>query len=283
MPQPLDDTVERLLAERFGTATPQAREALQRLATVHRYAPGDAVCTQGEQEDRFALVVGGQLDIYMDQATGRTFVASLDAGRSLGGLEYLTRTPRIADAVAADEVTLLELSFADLDTVVAGCPEVMRAISAEVIGELLASQDRFIDLSAASAAPASQVFVSYARADVEFAKQLARGLRRLGVDVWLDVYSIAAGKSWARQVGDALDSCGAMVVVMSPASMSSENSDDEWNFYLDKRKPVVPVLLAPVDVPYRLNKLQYVDFTTRPFDEALTRLHVALRRATGGS
>jgi CRP-like cAMP-binding protein len=120
---------------------------------VRHYAPGDVVCTQGEQEDRFALVVGGQLDIYMDQATGRTFVASLEAGRSLGGLEYLTRTPRIADAVAADAVTLLELSFADLDTVVAGCPEVMRAISAEVIGELLASQDRFIDLSAASAAP----------------------------------------------------------------------------------------------------------------------------------
>ncbi len=104
--------------------------------------------------------------------------------------------------------------------------------------------------------------MSYARADVEFAKELARGLRRLDVAVWLDVYDIEAGKSWARQIGEALDRCRAMVVVLSPASIASENSDDEWNYYLDKRKLVVPVAPRIHRHPYRLNKLQYVDFST---------------------
>jgi CRP-like cAMP-binding protein len=280
-PEQKDATVERAFAACFPTASPQALQLLRELAVVCRYAPGTAVCTQGEQEERFSLVLEGEVDVYMDQATGRTFVASLEPGSSLGGLEYVTRTPRIADAVAASPVSVVELTFADLDRVVALDPEVLRTISAEVVSELLASQDRFINLSASTGpAPGRQVFVSYARADVDFATQLARGLRRLGVDVWLDVYSIAAGKSWARQVGEALDRCWAMVVVLSPASMASENSDDEWNFYLDKQKPVVPVLLQAVDVPYRLNKLQYVDFTAHPFDVAVTKLAVALRRAT---
>jgi len=160
-------------------------------------------------------------------------------------------------------------------------PEILRAISAEVVSELLASQDRFIHLAAVdkSGTASGEVFMSYARADVEFAKELARGLRRLDVGVWLDVYDIEAGKSWARQIGEALERCRAMVVVLSPASIASENSDDEWNYYLDKRKPVVPVLLESIDVPYRLNKLQYVDFSTQPFDAALIQLYNAIRPA----
>jgi CRP-like cAMP-binding protein len=284
MPDPQDDDVTQLLAARFPTASHEARQALHTTATVRRYESGAVVCSQGVLEDRFAVVLDGQLDVYMDQASGRTFVATLEPGRSLGGLEYVTRTPRIADAVAAGPVTLLELGFDDLDRVVAVDPEILRAISAEIIGELLASQGRFIDLSATAASASSgQVFLSYARADVDFAKELARGLRRSGVDVWVDVYSIEAGKSWARQVAEALDGCGAMVLVLSPASMSSENSDDEWNFFLDKQKPVVPVMHEPVAVPYRLNKLQYVDFTAQPFDEALTKLVIALRGALSAS
>lgn len=280
MPNPHDDAVPPLLAERFSTAGPAARRALQDAAVVRRYPDGAVVCTQGEHEDLFALVVDGRLDVYLDQPTGRTFVASLEAGRSLGGLEYVTRTARIADALAAGPVTLLELSFRDLDAAVSRDPEVLRVIAAEVVGELLESQDRFIHLSATSAPlAAEEVFVSYARTDVEFARQLTRDLRRRGVDVWLDVYDIGAGKSWARQVAEALDRCTAMVVVMSPASMASDNSDDEWNYYLDKKKPVLPVLYQPVDVPYRLNKLQYVDFVGQPRDRALTKLVVALRAA----
>jgi len=276
-----DDAVEQLLAQRFPTASPEAREAFRKAAVVHRYTRDAVVCRQGEVEDRFALVVDGSVDIWMDEASGRTFVATLDAGRSLGGLEYVTRSPRVADAMAADGLLLLEISFADLDRVVSVDPEVLRLISAEVVDELLVSQDRFMGLSAAAAAASGghRVFVSYARKDVEFAKRLARGLRRCGVDVWVDVYSIAAGKSWARQVGEALDGCDAMVVVLSTAGVASENSDDEWNFYLDKQKPVLPVLLEQVDVPYRLNKLQYVDFTAQPFDQALTKVVVALRQA----
>ncbi|MFA5883087.1 MAG: TIR domain-containing protein [Acidimicrobiia bacterium] len=284
MPDPLEDTIQGLLESRFRDASSEARHAFRQASAVQHYAAGAVLCTQGEREERFAIVVDGQLEIYMDQDRGRTFVATLDPGRSLGGLEYITGSPRVADAVASGPVTVLEISFEALDRVVQSDPEILRAISAEIVTELLASQDRFIHLSAAetSTNAGGAVFVSYARADVEFAKELARGLRRLDVAVWLDVYNIEAGRSWARQIGEALDRCRAMAVVVSPASIASENSDDEWNYYLDKKKPVVPVLLEPVDMPYRLNKLQYVDFSALPFDAALTQLCVAIRTAIAG-
>lgn len=281
MPTTRTDEVQEALDRCFPDVPAQAVAAFRDAARLTRYAGEQVVCTQGAHEDRFGVVVRGELDVWMDEAGGRTFVATLGPGRSLGGLEYVTGSPRVADAVAASPLTLLELSFAELDAVVAEDPALLRAISREVVGELLASQGRFIDLSAAGGPePGARVFLSYARADAAFAAQLARGLRRLGVDVWVDVDSITAGKSWARQVGEALDTCWAMVLVLSPASLASENSDDEWNFYLDKQKPVFPVLLEAVDVPYRLNKLQYVDFTAQPFDRALTKLVVALRRAS---
>jgi CRP-like cAMP-binding protein len=277
----VDGRARAVLRQRFQLAAPEALELLLRRAILHEYPAKAVLCYQGEQEERFSIIVDGQLDIYMDQATGRTFVAYLRAGRSLGGLEYITRTPRVADAVAAEPVTVLEMSFEDLDTVVRSEPEILHEISREVVTELLESQDRFIRLSAASATDAGEheVFISYARADAEFAKKLATGLRRLGIAVWLDVYSITAGKSWARQVGDALDRCEVMLLIVSPRSMASENSDDEWNYFLDKKKPVIPAMYEHADVRYRLNKLQYVDFTTQPFDSALTQLAVAIRGA----
>ncbi len=76
-----------------------------------------------------------------------------------------------------------------------------------------------------------------------------------------------------------MDRCVLMVLIVSPHSMSSENSDDEWNYFLDKRKEVIPVLFEPAEIPFRLKKLQYVDFAAQAFDSALTQLTVAIRAA----
>jgi len=105
MQDPLDDTIEHLLTLRFATASQDARRLFRRAASIRRYGPGDVLCTQGQREERFAIVVDGQLEIYMDEDRGRTFVATLDRGESLGGLEYVTGSPRIADAVASGSVT----------------------------------------------------------------------------------------------------------------------------------------------------------------------------------
>ena len=86
------------------------------------------------------------------------------------------------------------------------------------------------------------------------------------------MHEIEAGKSWARQIGKALDTCKIMLLVLSPTSVDSGNVEDEWNYYLDKGKPIIPVLFQRCDVPYRLHKLHYIDFTANTFESALSQL-----------
>ena len=124
--------------------------------------------------------------------------------------------------------------------------------------------------------PAARVFLSYASADREFATRLANNLLKYHVDVWLDIYRVEPGKSWARQIGEALDTCEIMLLVLSPTSVSSENVEDEWNYFLDQKKPTVSILYQPCKIPYRLSKLHYVDFHSSDYDQAVARLVATL-------
>jgi formylglycine-generating enzyme required for sulfatase activity len=123
-----------------------------------------------------------------------------------------------------------------------------------------------------------QVFISYARIDEPFARQLAAALSDSGADVWLDVEDIPAGMNWSSAIQQGLDNSELMLVILSPESMSSRNVENEWQFYLDEGKPVVPVLYRKTRVHFQLNRLQYINFESQPFDKAWKQLHVELRR-----
>jgi hypothetical protein len=105
------------------------------------------------------------------------------------------------------------------------------------------------------------IFVSYSRVDLAWVDKLVRKLEVAGLKVWLDVHELHAGKPWDSEIGDALQGMGVLMVVLSPDSVKSRNVLDEINFALNKNRIVVPVLYRPCDVPYRVERLQRVDFT----------------------
>jgi hypothetical protein len=104
-----------------------------------------------------------------------------------------------------------------------------------------------------------KIFISYARADKSFATKLARLLRREGFDLWID-QDIRAGSRWDSEIQAALTSAAIVLVILSPASVSSENVLDEVAYALDNGKPVVPLRLQQCNVPLRLTRLQHIDF-----------------------
>ena len=105
-------------------------------------------------------------------------------------------------------------------------------------------------------------FFSYSRDDSEFAVHLAEDLKAAGENVWLDQLDIEPGTPWDREVQKALANCPRMLVILSPTSVSSDNVLDEVSFALSKQKKVIPVLYRECDIPFRLARLQYVDFRT---------------------
>lgn len=120
-------------------------------------------------------------------------------------------------------------------------------------------------------------FVSYAREDVEFALRLTKDLKAAGAIVWLDSIDIAPGERWDRAVEEALRVASQLLVIISPASVESENVMDEIAFALEERKTVIPVLHRDCVIPFRLRRLQYIDFRTEyesNLEELVKSLHV---------
>ncbi|HYO87694.1 MAG TPA: toll/interleukin-1 receptor domain-containing protein [Candidatus Limnocylindrales bacterium] len=118
----------------------------------------------------------------------------------------------------------------------------------------------------------SSVFISYSRKDERLARQLAAALSDRGFEVWIDVEDIPPGMKWSRAIQQGLDNADAMTVLISPDSMASTNVEDEWQYFLDQRKAVIPALVREAKVHFQLSRIQYVDFLRQPFDVAFTQL-----------
>lgn len=106
-----------------------------------------------------------------------------------------------------------------------------------------------------------QIFISYARADSAFAWRLVEDLSEYDLALWLDVRNIPKGANWDIEVQKGLDSSDLMLVLLSPDSVNSQNVADEWSYFIEKNKPVLPLLIAPTEVPFRLSRRQRIDFT----------------------
>ena len=132
----------------------------------------------------------------------------------------------------------------------------------------------------------TKLFISHSTKDTEFVRQLAQALTEMGMNVWIDFTDIPAGMNWSTAVQKALDECEAMLVVISPEAMDSTNVENEWQYYLDEGKSIIPVRWQPAKVHFQLRRIQYVDFHEREFGAALDLLRAELQRqgiAIGGS
>lgn len=133
----------------------------------------------------------------------------------------------------------------------------------------------------ANVAPAplqAKIFISYSRVDEAFARQLAGSLSQMGADVWIDVEDIPAGLKWSSAIQQGLDVADAMLVILSPESMQSVNVEDEWQYFLDQKRPVFPILYRPAKVHFQLSRIQYIDFVRQPYERAILQLNAELRR-----
>src|SRR5262245_65734008 len=87
--------------------------------------------------------------------------------------------------------------------------------------------------------PRPKVFLSYARADRAQAERLAAALEATGFVVWWDTL-LEGGAAFAKSIESSLETCDAVVVAWSPASVSSDWVLDEAAHGRDLRK-LVPV------------------------------------------
>ncbi len=126
----------------------------------------------------------------------------------------------------------------------------------------------------------AKIFISYSRADSEFALELAEKLRASGAEIWIDQLDISPGQRWDRAIGEALETSDLLLVILSQAAVDSDNVMDEVAYALEEKKRIVPVLHRNCKIPYRLRRVHRIDFTVG-FDKGFAQLLKALNIKTG--
>ena len=62
----------------------------------------------------------------------------------------------------------------------------------------------------------TDIFISYSRKDVQFARQLNASLETRRADVWFDQADIHAGVKWSTAIQQGLRASNAMILIISP-------------------------------------------------------------------
>lgn len=102
------------------------------------------------------------------------------------------------------------------------------------------------------------IFLSYARADgAAAAESLHKEVTQMGFSVWQDVQQMRGGKAWREQLHDALHTVDALLALLTPGYVASCICTWEWQAALARNKRVVPLLIAPCDIPAELARLHY--------------------------
>lgn len=121
-----------------------------------------------------------------------------------------------------------------------------------------------------------QIFISYSRRDTEIVDRIAGQMKDAGLDVWIDREAIQAGDTWRVQIVQAIDTCLAFVLMLSPNSAASDNVRREIDLAQDVESPFLPLMLEPVKIPpeirYQLAGQQFIDVQMLGFEKAVRQL-----------
>ena len=127
-----------------------------------------------------------------------------------------------------------------------------------------ALQEKFLTASLQQPPLSSlDVFISYSRADSDFARKLNDSLQLQGKTTWFDQESIATGTNFQTEIYRGIASCDNFLFILSSRSVSSPFCADEVEYAAKLNKRFVTVLYQRVNsenLHPELAKVQWIDF-----------------------
>ncbi len=121
------------------------------------------------------------------------------------------------------------------------------------------------------------IFISYSRREVGFVDRLVNHLEAESFNVWLDYRSLVPGNPWEDQINRGLKNSNIILLVVSKASIASDNVEFEWRQVLkEEKKRIILLVFEAVDLPPELEKYEWVDFRGN-YKQALEELDRQLK------
>ena len=109
----------------------------------------------------------------------------------------------------------------------------------------------------------ADVFISYAREDIDFVRDLRQGLLDRERDAWVDLEGIYAGEEFWPSICSAIEGSDAFVFVISPESVTSEYCRREIEHAVVHNKRILPILrrkAEPATIPQLAAERQWIFF-----------------------
>ncbi|RJP35145.1 MAG: TIR domain-containing protein [Actinobacteria bacterium] len=88
------------------------------------------------------------------------------------------------------------------------------------------------------------IFISHVIADEPLIREIARGLEEAGYNAWFFERDVLPGTSYLIQITQAIESCDALVLLVTLAALSSDQVTKEVVGAFERRIPFVPVLVG---------------------------------------
>lgn len=187
----------------------------------------------------------------------------------------MPRKLRNGDEIQVGETRILfvDTSFETID---------LRHLREEILFNQALLQQQTEPAQSSDAQPAKDLllkaFLSHSSADDRFTSQLGTDLLlRAKIATWIDHENIGGGDNWDVKIREALQVSSAMIVVLTPEAVKSNNVKVEWYSFLQQNKPVFPILHQKCEVPLQLTFVQLIDFTQN-YERGLTELIAAFRK-----
>lgn len=114
------------------------------------------------------------------------------------------------------------------------------------------------------------VFISYSSKDKEVAFAICKMLEDSNLQCWIAPRNVIGGKSYAREIIEAINSSTVVLFVFSENSNKSEHVENEIDNAFSAGKVIIPFRISNASISpelkYYLNKKHWVDGIPSPFE-----------------
>ena len=94
----------------------------------------------------------------------------------------------------------------------------------------------------------TNVFISYARGDKQWAEWLAERLVKHGFQIWTDATSVPIGESFIAELNRTIEKSDVVLALLSPHYFRSAWCQQETAAAAASKVPIIPVLVEPCEV-----------------------------------
>ena len=171
----------KIIPRAFPGIKPDEIEELIANSMVHSYVPGAVLCRENAVEDRFYMILEGEVEVTKNiNNTDTRLLKTLSAGDFFGEMALIHNAPRAATVTAKSPLTTLELDKAAFDRVLHHSSSIAMAMVSEISNRLRQNDQMAVDdlrMRASELAEAYQKLAEQELARREFLSNVAHELR----------------------------------------------------------------------------------------------------------